>query len=266
MVDGTEELPVAEEPTKVAEEEPKENVNDLIAELEKVGIENPQQLQNKLEASAQVGKAFQMLGDERKTVAELQAKVDKLMAQPQPAEEQYYPEGRPINIQDEVRQGIRQEMAEMQKAQAKAQQASIQAYNTIVSDKNFHLVKDVWDEKVKNPAYIAQVQSGQVNPLLDYQETVVDYFGKVAQRSLETIKKLSGSEVPPAPHLESGGTQSPGNVVSTQDAGEMPEAVKRMKALQAKVDKGYLPTEEELLDMTDSIAFAPVVPDNVSPI
>jgi hypothetical protein len=253
MVDETQELPVAEEPTPQAEAEPKENINDLIAELEKVGIENPQQLQNKLEASAQVGKAFQMLGDERKTVAELQAKVDKLTAQqPQPAEEQYYPEGRPVNIQDEVRQGVRQEVAMMQKAQAEAQAASVQAYNSIVSDKNFHLVKDVWDEKVKNPAYIAQVQSGQINPLLDYQETVVDYFGKVAQRSLETIKKLSGSEVTAAPHVETGGTQAQGNIVSTEGM-ELPESVKRMQELRTKADKGYLPTEDDELALMDTI-------------
>jgi len=251
MVDETVELPVAEEPTPQAEAEPKENVNDLIAELEKVGIENPQQLQNKLEASAQVGKAFQMLGDERKTVAELQAKVDKLMTQQQPTEDQYYPEGRPVNIQDEVRAGIRQEMAEMQKAQAKAHEASIQAYNTITTDKNFHLVKDVWDEKVKNPAYIAQVQSGQINPLLDYKETVVDYFGKVAQRSLETIKKLSGSEITPAPHLETGETQAQ-NIVSTEGA-ELPESVKKMQELRSKADKGYLPTEDDELALMDTI-------------
>ena len=252
MVDETGELPQAEEPTPQAEVEPKENVNDLIAELEKVGIDNPQQLQNKLEASAQVGKAFQMLGDERKTVAELQARIDKLMTQQaQPTEDQYYPEERQVNIQDEVRQGIRQEMVNMQRAQAQAHAASVQAYNFITSDKNFHLVKDVWDEKVKNPAYIAQVQSGQINPLLDYQNTVVDYFGKVAQRSLETIKKLSGSEVTPAPHVETGETHSPGNIVSSNDP--TPEGVQKRKELIGKADKGHLPDDDELLEAMQSI-------------
>ncbi len=255
MVEPKEELPVAEEPTPTAEAEPKENVDDLIAELEKVGIENPQQLQNKLEASAQVGKAFQMLGDERKTVAELQAKIDKLMSQPQPTDETYYPEGKPVNIQDEVRQGIRQELAEQQKKMKQAQDASIQAYNAITTDKNFHLVKDIWDEKVKNPAYVAQVQSGQVNPVLDYQQTVVDYFQIVAKRSLDTIKDMQGGVTPPVPHTETGETRSPANIVT--EGAPLPEAILKLQELQAKVAKGYTPTDEEYADMLDVIPFMP---------
>ena len=81
MVDEATELPQAEEPTPVAEEEPKKNVDALLAELEKVGVESPQQLQGKLDASAQAGKAFQMLGDERKLVAEKDAEIARLMSQ-----------------------------------------------------------------------------------------------------------------------------------------------------------------------------------------
>ena len=40
MVEETQELPVAEEPKPLAEEEPKRNVDDLLAELEKAFFES----------------------------------------------------------------------------------------------------------------------------------------------------------------------------------------------------------------------------------
>ena len=243
MVDEKAELPIVEEPTAEVKKEPKRNVDDLLAELEKVGIENPQQLQGKLDAGAQAGRLAQLLGDEKKTVTELQTKIDKLMTQSQPVDETYYPEGRPINIQDEVRQGVRQELAEQQKAMRQAQDASIQAYNTITTDKNFHLVKEVWDEKVKNPTYVYQAQSGQLDPIRDYQNMVVDYYKKIAQESHKTIKELVGGTGQPAPHLESGETQSHTNIVS-EVKGESANR-KFLNAMQKKVDKGYLPTDEE---------------------
>ena len=41
----------------------------------------------------------------------------------------------------------------------------------------------------------------------------------------------------------------------------MEKPTQLMKELQKKVDKGYLPTDDELVDMIDSVAFAPVVPE-----
>lgn len=244
MVDEVTELPVAEEPTPVAEEEPKENVNDLLAELEKAGVENPQQLQGKLEASAQAGKAFQMLGDERKLVAEKDAEIARLMSQIDRPEVNEYGE-RPINIADEVRRGIKTEMAEMQKNAQQAQERSMQAYNAIKTDKNYHLVADVWEKKVKDPAYIYQVQSGAVDPLRDFQGTVVDYFQNMAKKSYDTITELvgKGTGKTTAPHVESGETHSP-NVVTE---GKGVSANRQfLDAIRKKIyTEGYEATEEE---------------------
>ena len=248
MVDGTEELPQAEEPTPKAEEEPKKNVNDFLAELEKAGVENPQQLQGKLEASAQAGKAFQMLGDERKLVAEKDAEIARLMSQIDRPEVNEYGE-RPINIADEVRRGIKQEMIEMQKNAQQAHERSMQAYNAIKTDKNYHLVADVWEEKVKDPAYIYQVQQGAVDPLRDFQGTVVDYFQKMVKESHETITELVGGDkgkVTP-PHVESGETHSPNLVTEGKGVSANRQF---LNAINKKINtEGYIPSsdEEELI-------------------
>ncbi len=244
MVDGTEELPVAEEPTPVAEEEPKKNVDALLAELEKVGVESPQQLQGKLDASAQAGKAFQMLGDERKLVAEKDAEIARLMAQIDRPETDDYGE-RPINISEEVRRGVRAEMADMQNTARKAQEVSMAAYNAIKTDPNYHLVADIWEEKEKNPAYVYQVTSGQVDPIRDFQNTVVDYYKNIAKEAHGTITELvgKGGASPSVPHVESGESHSP-NVV-TEGKGVSANR-KFLDAIRKKVyTEGHVLSEEE---------------------
>ena len=258
MAEEKVELPIAEEPKpEVKAEESKTNVDDLIAELERVGIENSQQLQGKLDAGAQAGRLAQLLGDEKKLAAEYKAELEKLKVQPS-REEWDMPESRPIDIEAVVGKSISQEFSRRDTAARQAQEASVTAYNTITNDPNFHLVEDIWNEKVKDASYIYQAQTGQVDPVRDFQGTVVDYYKNVTKRSLETIKELRGGPQP-APHIETGETHSPANIVSTDAT--VPDSVKKMKELQKKVDKGYLPTDDELVDMIDSVAFAPVVPE-----
>ena len=252
MVDETTELPVAEEPTKTAKEEPKQNVDELLAELEKAGISEPQQLQGKLDASREAGKAFQMLGDERERGRQLQAELDKLKAQPKEQDWDAYPEGKPIDIEAAIERSIDKSITKREMAARQAQQASIDAYTTIKTDPNYKLVEDVWNERIKDPAYIYQVQTGQVNPVMDYQQTVVTYFQNMAKKSYETIKELTGAGTKPSPpHVESGETRSPANIVSTDAA--VPESVQKMRELKAKTEKGYLPTEDDELAVIDTI-------------
>ena len=241
----------AEEPKVEAEAAPKENVDDLIAELEKAGVKDPKQLQGKLDAGVQAGRLAQLLGDEKKLTAEKDAEIARLKAQPKEQDWDAYPEGKPIDIEAAIERSIDKTFSKREQVAKQVQEASIAAYNYIKSDQNFHLVKDVWDEKIKDPAYIYQVQTGQVDPVRDYSNTVVQYFQNVAQRSLETIKELSGGGASPVPHVESGETRSPANIVSTDTA--EPESVKKMRELKAKTDKGYLPTEEDELSIIDTI-------------
>jgi len=48
--------------------------------------------------------------------------------------------------------------------------------------------------------------------------------------------------------------------VST-DAGGLTPSINKLEELKAKVAKGYVPDENELLEMIDSVAFAPIFKD-----
>ena len=245
MAEETSELsPEVEEPTPQAEAEPTRNVDDLLAELKNAGVENTTQLQGKLDASAQAGRAFQLLGDERKRSETLQVQIDKLKSQP-PKEQDWdaYPEGRPIDIESAIERGIDKTLLKRETAQRQAQEASIQAYNTIKNDQNYHLVEDVWNEKIKDPAYVYQVQTGQVDPIRDFQGTVVSYFQNIAKESYETIKELSSGVKTTAPHVESGESHSP-NVV-TEGKGVSANRQFLDKIRKKIYTEGYTASEEE---------------------
>ncbi len=245
MVEETQELPVAEEPTPTAEAEPKENVDDLLAELDKAGVETTQQLQGKFDAGAQAGNLARLLGEERKRVEIAQAEINRLKSQPK-QEDWEMSESTPVDIEAATDRSVEKAFMKREQAQQQAQAASIQAYNYITQDPNFHLVKDVWDAKIKDPGYIVQVQTGQINPVFDYQKTVVDYFQKMAQRASKTIKELSGTAIP-APHIESGDTHSPDATTNIVSEGDDKQTVHHqlLDKMHAKVAKGYILTDEE---------------------
>jgi len=249
MVDEVkkEEPLVTEEPKKEekAEAELKQNVDDLIAELEKAGVSDPQQLKGKLEAGVEVGRMGQLLGDERKRVEALQTEIDKLKAQP-PKEQDWdnYPEGKPIDIEAAIERGVDKSISKRELAARQAQEASLEAYKTITTDEDYDLVKEIWDEKIKNPAYIHQVQVGAVNPVRDFDKTIIGYQKKVIRKAYETIKELTGSGKQPVPHTETGEERMPAmNIVGDGEA----ESANRkfLNAINAKIQKGYIPTDDE---------------------
>ena len=243
------------------------DVDGMIAELEKVGIENTQDLAGKLEAGAQSGRLAQLLGDERVRSQNLEAQVAELQKPPAtPAQEPDpfdAPAGQPIDLEAAIAKGVNTVLDKRDQATLQAHQHNLAKWNHIQNDKRYSLVKKVWEAKLKDPNLVLQIQNGMVDVLQVYQETVLDYFEGVSKRSLDTIKQLHGGGGIKPPHLEDGG-RVPTNIVSTADGGEIPEAVKKMRELQAKVDKGYLPTDEEQMELMDSLIYAPAAAAPVS--
>lgn len=246
------------------------DVDGMIAELEKVGIENPQDLSGKLEAGAQSGRLAQLLGDERQRSQGLEAQVAELQRQPapQPQQDEFdTPAGQPIDLEAAIERGstaaVRKELDRRDQATVQAHQQNLARWNHIQNDKRYPLVKKVWEAKLKDPNLVLQIQNGMVDVLQVYQETVLDYFEGVSKRSLDTIKQLHGSGGIKPPHLEDG-SRVPTNIVSTTDDGTVPESVKKMKELQKKVDGGYLPSDEEQMELMDSLIFAPAAAPPVS--
>ena len=148
-------------------------------------------------------------------------------------------------------------MDKRDQATLQAHQQNLVKWNHIQTDKRFPLVKEVWEAKLKDPNFVMQVQNGMVDPLAAYQETVLDYFEGVSKRSLDTIKQLHGGPGIQVPHTETG-ERVPTNLVSTDPSTDVPDSVKKARALKEKTDKGYMMTDEEEMDVIDSLLHAPV--------
>lgn len=252
-----------EEPTPTTTEPTQPvDVDGMISELEKVGVSNPEDLSKKLEASQQSGRLAQLLGDERKRVQDLEDTVAKLQTQPQQPQTSYEdpfdaPSGQPIDLEAAIARGVDKVLTDREQKQTAVQQANLRRWNQINSDKDYHLVRDVWEEKLKDPNFVMQVQQGMVDPYGEYIETVRGYYKGVAQRSLKTIQQLHGGGETTPPHVETG-ERVPTNIVS--EGGEaVPDSIKRTRELKEKVDKGYVLEEQDEKDIIDSLMFAPPV-------
>lgn len=240
MVDQSAELPTVEEPKVEAKVEPK--VDDLIAELERAGITNTEDLSGKLRAGSEAGRLAQLLGDERKRVEDLQKKLE-LGSKPPPQQDfMDYPEGQPIDIESAIAKGVNKVLDERDTKARKAQEQSIAAWNRIQADEDYHLIKDVWEEKLRDPGFVFKIQSGQIDPIGEYQTTLRTFYKTLLKKSHETITTMKGGDLKP-PHVETGG-RAPTNIVS-ENKEEPSEARKFLDEMHKKVAKGYVPTDEE---------------------
>lgn len=256
MVKNTEPLQT-EEPRKAeAKVEPK--VDDLIAELERAGVTNAEDLSGKLRAGSEAGRLAQLLGDERKRSELLQQKLENTGAKPPPQQDfMDYPEGQTIDIETAIAKGVNKVLDKREAKAREVQQRSIEAWNRIQTDEDYHLIKDVWEEKLKDPGFVFKVQSGQIDPVSEYQSTLRGFYKTLLKKSHETITTMKGGDLKP-PHVETGGP-TPTNIVSETEA--EPAGIKRLKEIKEKVDSGHVMSQEEELSVIDSIFDSPISPD-----
>ena len=238
MVEPNVELP-REEPK---EAETEVDVDGLMAELTKAGIENPQQLQGKLDAGSEVGRVAQLLGDERKRSRDLEAEIAQLQAAPVKDEFDYSQENRPIDIEAAIEKSVGNVLDARDAKARKAQEKSYAAWNKIQTDEDYHLVKEVWEEKLKDPGFVMKIQNGSINPVDEYTSTLRKYYKTLLKQSHETITTMKGGDLKP-PHVETG-ERTPANLVSEGDKDISAER-KFLDAMAVKVAKGYIPTEDE---------------------
>lgn len=232
-----EESPFIEEGTEPKEEAP--DTDNLLDELKAAGVTNTEQLQNKLKASSESGHLAYLLGEERREKAELAKNLEELRSKPV-SEDNSTDYGQPVDLQGEIRKAFRMEKEEERKQMAVAQQNMMAAWNTIQNDEDFHLVKPVWEEKLKDPNFVFSIQSGQVNPVDEYQKTLRKFYKGIVARSAETIEKLSGGKVK-TPVVE----QDANLAAAVED--EDRETNKELETYQKKVNKGGQLTEAEEL-------------------
>jgi len=214
----------------------------LIAELEKAGVTNTEQLHNKLAVTKEYGNVVNMLGElkaenkQLKEMLELNQKTGKEFDFSEASSE--------IDLARMLDKVLDERESRKAKQQQEYNKAVMAMWNKIQTDTDYNLVKDVWENKTKDPNFIFMVQQGQVNPWEEYNNTVREYYKGIAKRSLETIKTIHGGGRVNSPHVESGEARLPG--VKPQK--ETTAQEERLSKLREKVDKGEILNEDEQVE------------------
>jgi hypothetical protein len=225
---------------------------ELVAELEKFGVKNAEQLQGRMVASQEAGRLANQLGDARKEISEMRAMMERMnqqRVQPQqhPHRDEWGGEQPPekaagtIDLSDLVGKAVEGAISKRERAVQMAQQRAFEAWNKIQGDPDFHIVKDKWEAKLKDPNFALKFQAGAVDPYSEYQELLRDTYKSAVSRSAEIIKSLTTGAGPPQVHLEGQGK------VSGVQGNAIPDKDKTLNPLREKVNKGKLLSEDEEL-------------------
>jgi hypothetical protein len=146
-----------------------------------------------------------------------------------------------IDLKQLIRSEFKGAIEEEKRASAMQQKAAYEAWNKIQGDKDFHIVKDKWEAKLKDPNFALQFQAGALDPYAEYQELLRDTYKSAVAKSAEIIKSLTTGAGPPKVHLEDQGKASGTRTESVKDRD------KTINPLREKVNKGKLLSEEEEL-------------------
>ena len=117
------------------------------------------------------------------------------------------------------------------------------------NDPDYDIVKEVWEAKQKDPNFQFKINTGQVDPVAEYNKTVINYMKTLLKQSHDTLKTIRGGPVD-APHVETGARTS-ANMVSTTPATS--DSKKLVSDLKEKTDKGHIMSESEEMGLIDAI-------------
>lgn len=221
--------------TEAPKDEPQEAPSDmdaLLAELEKIGVEKPEQLQNMATASAQAGKAWNMVGELKEQNRRLQA----LLEQQQPKPDDY---SQPVDIEKVVMSAVRKFYQEdVIRPQQEAAERYYRDMEEIQADPDYEVVKDVWDKHRNSPSVVTRVQSGQSSMKTEFDKTVRTYYRELAKRSFDVFKGMKPTARPP--HIE--GSESR----SVQMPTEKDEKEQKIQKYHEQRQKGALSSDAAL--------------------
>jgi hypothetical protein len=231
-------------------------VEDLIAALQGAGVTNTDQLEGKLAASQQVGHMNNLLGEVRAENAKLVETIQNMQTTNPPAQQTVDYDndtpGQQVDLDTLVARNVEKVLDKRDKQAAQMQNASLQKYHKITTDRNYSRVKAIWEEKLKDPQFTFEINNGIKDPVDAYREIVDDFKDGLLKQSLDTITSLTGSgQMPASPHIE-------GEAKVSHDLPvDKPESQETIDKLQAKVDKGQQLTEQEQLAALNATLFGP---------
>ncbi len=265
---------VEEKPTGTPQVKPEVKPVDetaaLLIELEKAGVSTVGELDGKLIASREAGNLANQLGTARSEIAELKTMIGNQQIQTPASEGTLGQEETDLdNIIGRKMEDVLDKREKKQSdAYKQSQQMSLNMWNAIQNDPDYGLVKEVWEEKMKDPNFGFKVQQGLLNPYKEYNDTVREYLKGNMQRAADTIKQLQGKGKVLPPHVETGERVSTNLITETPGS---PEYKAKLQALRdkgrpkftqdGKVIAGERMKYEDELSVIDTLFESPVAPE-----
>lgn len=247
-----------EEEKKKVEETPKEKAEEkakteaeakakaeetiaLLAELDKAGVSKVEELTGKLTASREAGNLANQLGTARSEIAELKTLIES--NQRNVAEHPLQEEETDLNklMEKSVDTALDRREKKQREANAQIQQAANVMWGKIYNHPKYNVIKDLWEKKFENPSFSMQIQSGILNPLEEFHNTLNEYWEGIAQRSVNTIKTLQGKGDVVIPHVE-----EEGQIIAPATKEEKSESRQKLDRLQEISKKRALTSDEEI--------------------
>jgi hypothetical protein len=246
MVEEGKESPQLAKPEVKKVDKSEDEIKSLLDTLEKVGVKTPQHLEGIAQNAKEYGYVTNLLGQERQRVTDLETKLRDLETRSyqKPAPMDYsQAESQPVDLERFIKKAIRDEREDERRNLAEMHKRQLQSWNTIQSDPDYGNVRDIWEDRLKDPNFVYRINAGMTDPVREYGETVRQFYKGLAMKAKETIETIRTEKIKP-PHMETG--ERGGNIVS-EGEGERHPLTKRFEELKSKVKKGgNLSSEEEL--------------------
>jgi CRISPR/Cas system CSM-associated protein Csm2 small subunit len=216
---------------------------EMLSELDRMGIKDPEQLGNMAKASSESGRLANMVGELRQQVQSMQQQQapPQLPQQPQQYQDSLYedPEERPL-----TRRELRDFYREIQDRQTEATKAAWGEYASIQQDPDYDMIKDQFEEVLKKPETQQALNLNQTTLRQIYNDTRLGTYRNLLMTmrgKLEGITEGSGKQTKP-PHMESG-----------QPAGaQISEPSERDEQLKA-IEKTRTGSDDDIKRMLDAV-------------
>lgn len=205
------------------------DVKALLDELNRVGINRPEDVQGMFTASQQSGRMAQKLGEERERAALLEQRVGQLesMLNSNRYSQDY---DQTADLAGVVRKAVKDfYQEEIIRPQQQSYQANIRMQHAIQSDPDYQMAEPVWEKHISNPRTQMAISSGESDLLSEYNKVVRTIYRQMATKSKSVIENLYKTGAKPQdksiPHMESGHTAS---APMPPDNAELNEKIKRL--------------------------------------
>lgn len=197
------------------------DIEGLVAELQAAQITDP----NKLKGHLTNARDYHRMQSERDRLAqELQSirsefgELKELARRP--INDEYGQDtGGAIDIEKTITKVYRQERARELEQQRQGQAQIAKVWNKISTNENFPLVKDDFENALRDPVTNFKIQTGEIDVTELFYSMVTDKYKGFTGKALEALKSFKGAGTVKPPHIESNarvGTQKPEELTDKQ--------------------------------------------------